>query len=150
MKIPKICIEIDTNKFPILDGEEEELVNDGTYGKSLCLYLERTLPQVDINVPFYCCEDWGWWVEIDHENFNMGLCIYSDPHYSDPSLWFKGKNPEKYVIISSIENDKRWSWSKFKKIDVTIKVQKVMDALYRVFKEDREIVKVTQLDDYPF
>jgi hypothetical protein len=140
--IPNTCVAIETVKFPILEGEEDELVNQGMYGKALCLYLETKLPLVGIEVPFFCCEDWGWWIEVKDDEFSMGLCIYSDPGAEN--------NPERYAIISSITKETKWSWSKFKKRDVSREVLKIMNAVEDVLKEDEEIGKVSRHDDYPF
>jgi hypothetical protein len=140
--IPNICVVIETKKFPVLEGEEDELVNENMYGKALCLYLEKSLPLVGIEVPFLCCEDWGWWIEVIDGEFKMGLCIYSDPDAI--------KNPEKYAIISSISNNTKWSWSKFRKIDVSKNVVKVMDTIDNLFRGDDEIEKVSRYDDFPF
>lgn len=136
------CIKIETKKFPILEGEDEELVNENMYGKALCQYLEKELPAFGIKTPSYCCEDWGWWLDVENGEFNMALCIYSDP---------EGKgNPEKYAIMPSILKDKKWSWSKFKKIDVSKDVLKIMNTLEDVFRKDSEITSVSRHDDFPF
>jgi len=34
--IPKTCLLIKTKKFPILTGEDEEIVNERMYEKALC------------------------------------------------------------------------------------------------------------------
>lgn len=139
--IPGTCIAIETKKFPILEGEEDELVNDNMYGKALCLYLKDRLPTKGVEVPTFLCEDWGWWIEIKDGDFTMGLCIYSDPEAE--------KDPEKYAIMSSI-SDKKWSWSKFKRIDLSENVLKVMGTVENIFKEDKEIESVSRHDGYPF
>ena len=61
--IPQSCLLIETKKFPVLEGEKEELVNEGMYGKALCAYLQVKLLLVGIQVPFFCNEDWGWWLQ---------------------------------------------------------------------------------------
>ena len=55
--IPNSCIKIETTKFPILEGEKDEIVNENMYGKAVCNYLEKELPKENIEVPFYCNED---------------------------------------------------------------------------------------------
>ena len=140
--IPGTCISIETERFPILEGEENELVNEGMYGKALCLYLEKKLPLNGIEVPSFCCEDWGWWIEVAQEKFQMGLCVYSDPS--------AGGNPDKYAVISSVTKETKWSWSKFRKIDVSDNVLKVMDTVEKVFREDDQIKSISRQDDYPF
>ena len=140
--IPGTCIQIETEKFPVLEGEEEELFNECMYGKALCLYLEKELPKLGIQVPSFCCEDWGWWVEVNADDFKMGLCVYSDPELED--------KPTRYAIMPSIKNGKKWVWSKFRKIDVTEDVVRIMDAVEKLFRDDNEITDVSRHDDYPF
>jgi len=136
------CIEIHTNKFPILEGEDDEIVNEGMYGKALCVYLQKELPKVGLEVPFFTSEDWGWWVEVKDNDFLLGLQIYSDSKSDE--------NPEKYAIMSSISESKKWSWRKFKKIEVSEQVTKIMNQLDTVFSNDTEIEFVKRHDDFPF
>jgi hypothetical protein len=140
--IPRACLAIETKKFPILEGEAEEIGNENMYGKALCKYLEQNLPKAGIKVPMFCAEDWGWWLEVEDTDFNMGLCIYSDPDAT--------QDPERYAILPSIDNERKWSWSKFRRVDVSARVLKVMDTLEDIFKRDREITAVTRHDDFPF
>jgi hypothetical protein len=62
-------------KSPNLEGEIDELVNEGIYGKALCLYLQAKLPLSGIEVPFFCNEDCGWRLQTEGNGFRMGLCI---------------------------------------------------------------------------
>ena len=140
--IPRMCVAIETKKFPVLEGEDEEIVNPNMYGKALCKYLEHKLPKAGISVPTFCAEDWGWWLEVQDNEFMMGLCIYSDPAAE--------QNPEKYAILPSITKEKKWSWSKFRSVNVSAQVLKVMDAVENTFKHDNEITAVTRHDDFPF
>jgi hypothetical protein len=140
--ILRSCVVIETKKFPILEGEDDEIVNERMYGKALCKYLEHNLPKAGIKVPFFCAEDWGWWLEVVDKDFKMGLCIYSDPDTKH--------DPERYAILPSILNEKKWSWSKFRNIDMSENVLKVMDDVEKLFKEDTEITAVTRHDDFPF
>ncbi len=130
-----------SSKFPILEGEESELVNKGFYGKALCQYLQDKLTKAGYQVPFYCCEDWGWWVELKGPGTPMGLLVYCMPEQ-------KG-DPKKYAIMSSITDEKMWSWRKLRKIEVGASVKKVMDDLEQLLKEDKEIDSVTRHDEYP-
>jgi len=136
------CITIETQKFPVLDGEEEELVNENMYGKALCIYLEKELPKIGIKVPLFLCEDWGWWLEVIDKDFKMGLCIYSHPDEED--------NPERYAVMSSITDEKKWIWSKLRRIDVSDNVQNIMDSIENIFKDDSEINNIMRHDDFPF
>src|SRR5688572_12772112 len=112
--IPNSWLKIETRKFPILEGEKEELINDDMYGKALCQYLAAKLPAAGIDVPSFCNEDWGWWLEVKRGPFKMGLCIYSEPEVET--------DPERYAIGPSIKEPKKWSWSKFGNEDVSQEV----------------------------
>lgn len=131
-----------TNKFPILEGEDEEITNENMYGKALCLYLENNLPKVGFEVPFYCNEDWGWWLEIKNENFGMALCIYSDPEAEG--------NPESYAVLPSITSEKIWSWRKFKKISVKDDVLAITNKLVELFENDNEISSISRHNEFPY
>jgi len=136
-------ISIESKKFPILDGEKEELINENMYGKALCQYLEQKLPKFSIEVPSFFCEDWGWWIDVISKDFKMGLCIYSHPDDKN--------NPERYAILSSITNEKKWVWSKLKRVDVSEDVKKIMDCIENIFKNDPDINKVERRnEDFPF
>lgn len=140
--IPLSCLLIATKKFPVLEGEKDEIVNPGMYGKALCQYLQTELPKAGVNVPFYCNEDWGWWLEVERNGFEMALCIYSDPGAN--------AHPERYALLPSIEAAKKWSWSRFKFIDLAQSVLGVVSVVEAVFKNDRDIQTVTRHDDFPF
>ena len=142
MIIPGTCIEIETTKFPIADGEDDEVINERMYGKALCRYLQSELPKFGIESPMYCCEDWGWWIELTLNDFKLGLQIYSDPDFD--------QNPERYAIMSSISTPRKWSWRKLAMIDMTDQVSDVMDRIEALFKSDPEIGVVKRLDDFPF
>jgi hypothetical protein len=140
--IPRSCIAIETSKFPIQKGEGEEIVNENMYGRALCEYLEERLPKAGVEVPMFCAEDWGWWLEVKDGDFTMGLCIYSDPDATG--------DPERYAILPSIMSEKKWVWLKMRSVDVSANVLKVMDTLEDIFKRDGEIRAVTRHDDFPF
>ena len=140
--IASSCIKIRTNKFPILEGEEEEIVNENMYGKALCLYLKQELPKSEVQVPFFCNADWGWWLEIEDGEFSMALCIYSDPDATG--------NPESYAIIPSIQEPKKWSWSKFRKIDNSENVINLMNKVAGIFENDKQITELSRHDEFPY
>ncbi len=112
------------------------------YGKALCLYLENELPKIGIEVPFYCNEDWGWWLEVLDGDFKMALCIYCETDDDD--------DPFKYTLMPSIVKSRVWSWSKFRKIDVSSQVLKIMHKLQCLFEKDTEVISVEKHNDYRF
>jgi len=140
--ISKSCLLIESKKFPVLPGEDQEITNEHMYGKALCQYLQSELPLVGISVPAYCSEDWGWWLGVEHGDIKMGLCIYSDPGVTE--------HPERYALLPSIHRAKKWSWAKFRMVDLSKDVLGVMDIVERVMKSDKDITVVSRQDDYPF
>ncbi len=125
-----------------MPGEDQEIVNERMYGKALCQYLGSVLPSAGLKVSSYCAEDWGWWLAFERDAFKMGLCIYSDPEAK--------KDPERYAILPSIQQAKKWSWSKFRNIDNSTDVLELVAVVERVLKRDSDICTVTRHDDYPF
>jgi hypothetical protein len=140
--IPQSCLLIVTKQFPVLPGEKDEVVNERMYGKALCRYLQARLPSTGINVPFFCSEDWGWWLKVERQGFTMSLCIYSDPEA-------KG-DPQRYALRPSMTTARQWSWRRLKKIDVSRDMLDLMTAVERLFRRDSEIQAVTRHDDFPY
>ena len=124
------CLLIETRKFSAPEGEKEELVNEGMVGNALCTYLQAKLPLVGIQVPFFCNEDWGWWLQTERHGFRMGLCIYADPGADT--------DPERYALMPSIHEPRQWSWSRFRWIDRSQDVMSIIDALEKIFTSDAD------------
>ena len=127
-----------------MDGEDKELVNEGMYGKALSIYLQSKLIDKGYKVPFYCNEDWGWWVEIKGFPHLMGLCIYGRVD-NDESKFISN-----YVIASGVADERKWSWSKFKFVETTRSVNKLMSDTFDIFKSDIDIQNTKILDDMPW
>ena len=133
-------IHIQSAKFHILPGEEEALINEGVFGKSLAEYLKLQLSQGGYDIPFICAEDWGWWVQLKGQPFTLGLCIYGLPK-DDGSL-------DLCVRVSAVP-ERRWSWTRFKFIDQTPWVTKLHDDLKHIFEGDKEISTLGYFADFP-
>lgn len=133
---------VTTDTFPMAEGEDEENANPGMYGKLICAYIKNNLPNYGVQVPGYVNEDWGWWVYAQLPGFTMGLCIYSDAKM--------GANPHRYVILSSIEGGKKWSWQKFRRVDVSEDVGEIFASLERLFTEEDGVKRVEMCDGFPF
>lgn len=134
-------IQIQTSQFPILNDEEDELVNPNTYGKSFARYLESHLKKRGYVIPFICCEDWGWWVEVSFEAMNDGICCYRE----------HDENSEcKFVCAPGLEPGRKWSWRKFRFIDVSNEHDKLVSNLMSIFGEDPNIEYISETDEFPF
>jgi len=134
-------IHIRSAKFPILPGEKEELVNEGMYGKALARYLQEKLSERGYHVPFFCCEDWGWWVELKNAPFVFGVCIYCGPEEDRPLNLF---------CTDGATAAKKWSWRKFRFIDTTPWAAKLHDDLVSIFRADSDIEVISTSLDSPF
>jgi hypothetical protein len=132
-------IHLRASKFPILAGETEELVNAGTYGRALAEYLQAKLTDAGYKAPFFCCEDWGWWVEIKDAPFAFGVCIYSVQQPDNELL--------DYYVCSGVTSPKAWSWRKFRWLDTTQWSERLHHDLVQLLRADPEIeVLATNLD----
>lgn len=133
-------IQINSAKFPILPGEKEEQVNDGSYGKALAEYLQVKLSERGYDAPFVCCEDWGWWVELKGAPFAFGVCIYSAS---------EKKDPVDFVCTGGTTVPRKWSWKRLRFVDTTPWVERLHEDLISVFKADEDVQIVGVFEDFP-
>jgi hypothetical protein len=133
-------IHIQSTKFPIQPGEAEELVNDGTFGKAFADYLQARLIERGYKVPFVCCEDWGWWVEVKGQPFALGLCVYGSPQ-EDDSL--------DLCVQVSAKPEKRWSWTRFQFIDRAPRVERLNSDLKEIVESDCDIRVLGYPEEFP-
>jgi hypothetical protein len=133
-------IHIRSSKFPILPGEKEELVNDGMYGKALAIYLQQQLIERGYKVPFLCCEDWGWWVELKTAPFAFGVCIYSNSC---------DEAPTEFVCTDGATGLRKWSWKKLRFVETATWVEKLHQDLLEVFNSDEDVEVLGVWDDFP-
>ncbi len=143
--IPGICVAIHTRKFHKMPGEDEELVNPGMYGRAICQYLQDNLREADHDIPWFCNEDWGWWIEVKGLAIPLGLTVYCRPD--------EAGNVHDYAVMSSVTEDKVWSWRKLTKViavDRVASVNRIMSDVFALFSKDREVERVSRNDDFPF
>lgn len=127
-------IHISSPKFRVLPGEDDELVNEGMYGKSLAQYLEVGLRECGYLVPFFCCEDWGWWVELSGFPFVFGVCIYGTD---------TGDGRLDLYVTDGAAGRRQWSWRRFQFANTDEAVAKLHGNLVRIFESDPDIVVIT-------
>lgn len=128
-------------RFPILPGDDDELVNEGMYGKALAEYLQRELAARGYEAPFVCCEDWGWWVELKGAPFVFGVCVYSGERESELV---------EFCCTDNLLGDRKWSWRKFSFIDTQPHREKLRADLIAIFEADSEIEYLGAKDEFPF
>ena len=116
-------------------------MNEGTYGKALALYLQEKLKGRGYNAPFFCCEDWGWWIELKDVPFVFGVCIYCGPEHGELSDLF---------CTDGATSAKKWSWRKFRFIDTAPWAEKLHADLVSIFQAEFEIHIVSTTLDSPY
>ena len=134
-------IHIRSPKFPILPGEDDEIINDGMYGKALSEYLQSRLIERRYEAPFVCAEDWGWWVELRGAPFTFGVSIYALPETNDPI---------EFVCTDGAVSPRKWSWKQFRFIDTAPWADKLHKDMIEIFKADKDVQIVGVSDDFPF
>lgn len=135
-------IHIKSAKFPILPGEQDEIVNDGMYGKALAEYLQTKLKMRGYQSPFCCCEDWGWWVDLRGFSIPFGVCIYSGTRHDD--------GVSEYACTDGARAKRQWSWKRFRFVDTQPMAEQLQQDLLTIFQADRNIVIIGTSDNYPF
>jgi len=134
-------IHVRSAKFPILPGEEKELVNEGMYGKAVAEYLQAKLKDRGYNAPFYCCEDWGWWVELKDAPFGFGVCIYCGQ---------KRDGLLDFFCTDGAVGRKKWSWKRFRFVDTAPWAEKLHEDLVAIFHADPEVQLINTACEDPF
>ena len=134
-------IHIQTSIFLPLPNEEDELVNEGAYGKAFCLFLERKLPESGFSVTRYLAEDWGWWVEIDNSVKPLELAIY----YSDNDTTEKD-----YALLLDVRKPSFFSFKKFKRLSREEDINALQTSLEMLMSSTDGIKVVGISEEFPF
>ncbi len=129
----KTQVEFKSDKFPPYDGEEEQ-INPGLWGKRLAEYLQENLPQQGLKVTSIGMEDWGWMVELENEEFPLWIGCGHQNGADDEFLCF-------------IEPSKPFVRKGFKKIDTTVQVARVSEALKKVLEANPDIHHINWMSD---
>ena len=133
-------MHIRSARFPVQEGEEQEIVNPRTYGRAFAEYLKESLRALGYDCPWVCCEDWGWWVEVRLSSVSLGLCCYREHDENTPC---------EFVCTPSLEKTRVWSWKRVGHIDVAEPLQRLMRDLEQVFKDDPDIEFLGVTDTFP-
>ncbi len=111
------------------------------YGKAVAQYLQAKLKDRGYDVPFYCCEDWGWWVELKNAPFAFGVCIYCNQERDGPLDFF---------CTAGVHGRRKWSWKQFRFVDTAPWAEKLHGDLIAIFRADPEVQLIqTELEE-PF
>ena len=157
-------IEIDAPHLCVLEGESEELCNDGIYGKALAEYLQSHLSWIGYSVPWVVCEDWGWYVPAEIDGFRIAICVYGFPRQDDKTAnanyaEYGGPPKELYSVpvgsplslCVTVDTQPRryWDWRRFRRIDRSDVVAKLNQDLIAIFDSDSQITIVRLTAQFP-
>lgn len=127
----KTQVNFRSNMFPPYDDEEEgDEVNPGLWGKRLAEYLQKHLPSHGIQVSSIFAEDWGWIVKLENDEFPLWIGCGHQEEADDTFMCCI--EPSKPFI-------RRWL---LKKIDTTATVNRVAEALKKIFESSPDIRNV--------
>ncbi|QEG01439.1 hypothetical protein Mal15_55150 [Stieleria maiorica] len=134
-------LRVRSPKLGVMPGEEEELVNEGMYGKAFALYLRDALGRKGCQATQVVCEDWGWWVTVSGLPFSCGIGIYGMriDHSDDLDLCVTVLTPR----------GKKWSWSRFRFVDTTADVDRLHEAIREICAADDDVTIVAETPGFP-
>ena len=124
----KTQVEFRSSKFPPYAGEEEQ-INPGLWGKRLAEYLVQRLSERGIETEAMIAEDWGWYVPVRNEGFELALCC--GHQYGDDDQFLCFTDPHKPLVRKL-----------FKKIDGTAQFTRLIEALQGVLSSDPDIREI--------
>jgi len=134
-------IHFRTSIFPPLPNEAEELVNEGMYGKAVCQFLERELPQRGFEVIRYVAEDWGWWIEVENSVKSLELAIYSGGH---------DISEMDYAILLDIRKPSFFSLKKMKRVSRETEMKSLQSALEDLISSTPNVKLMSITEEFPF
>ena len=124
-------LHIRSTKLRILPGEDDELVNEGMYGKACAQYLQSNLSSRGYSVPFFVCEDWGWWVEVKGLDFTCGIGVYG--------MQIDDSEDLDICVTVLTPKCKKWNWTKLRSIDTSVEVNKLHETIRTILGDDNDV-----------
>ncbi len=121
----KTKVEFRSSKFPPYEGEEEQ-INPGLWGKRLAEYLAQKLAERGIETEELVAEDWGWYIPVRNDEFQLALCCGHQNGNDDEFLCFT--DPSTPVVKKL-----------FRKIDAAPQLMRLTEALQQILSSDPEI-----------
>ena len=116
-----------------LNDEHDDFINPGLYALELADFLASELAQRGYPIRFRCQEDWGHWLELEHDGkFTLAVCCANtEETFADQPEHRVFLEPRKPVIRKF-----------FKKIDVQSDVEKLATTLKEIFESSASIDNV--------
>jgi len=124
----KTQVEFRSSKFPPYEGEEDE-INPGLWGKRLTEYLASELAKKGIDTDEMTVEDWGCYLPVRNEGFDLALCCGHQYGDDDQFLVFTEPSTPKVKKL-------------FRTIDAEPQLTRILDALRKILESDTDIREI--------
>jgi hypothetical protein len=124
----KTQVEFRSSKFPPYEGEEDE-INPGLWGKRLTEYLASELAKRGIFTDEMIVEDWGCYLPVRNEGFDLALCCGHQYGDDDQFLVFTEPSTPKVKKL-------------FRTIDAEPQLTRILDALRKILEADTDIREI--------
>lgn len=121
-------VEFRSSQFPPYEGEEEEM-NPGVWGKRLTEYLIKKLAEHGIETEEMAIEDWGCYLPIPNDGFQLALCCGHQDGDDDQFLVFTEPSTP---LVKKL----------FRSIDATPQLTRLLDTLRLILDADSEICDI--------
>ena len=128
----KTQVEFRSSKFPPYEGEEEE-INPGLWGRRLAEYLVQKLAESGVETEDIIAEDWGYYIPVRNEGFELALCCGHQNGDDDEFLCFT--EPDKPVIKKLFRN-----------VDATARLSGLIEALENILSSDPDIREIVWIE----
>ena len=126
-------VEFRSDLFAPYEGEERE-DHPGVWGRRLAEYLREKFAAAGIKTGELWPEDWGWCLEFENEAFPVWIGC---GHYEeDPDAYLCFVEPSQPVIRRL-----------FRKVDTTVAVRPVVEALGAILSSEPGITDVRWWDE---
>lgn len=137
---PPKYIHLRSARFPVMPDEVETSMNPGTCGQSLAEYVHQNLRTMGWDSASFCGEDWGWWVDLRVRGESLGICCRRG-----------GEAPGMCDLVCYISPvvARRWSWWRFRFVDITDDLHRLQRDLEQMFQADPEVTYVGTFDESP-
>ena len=135
-------LHVRSPKLGVMPGEDDELINEGMYGKAFARYLQDHLIENGYEAPDVVCEDWGWWVTIDGLPYRCGIGIYG--------MQISDTDDLDLCVTVLTPRGKKWSWSSFRFVDTTAEVERLHKTIRDICEADEDVAVVDETPDFPF
>ena len=116
-----------------LDEAHDDFINPGVYALELANFLEGELSQRGYPARFRCQEDWGHWMELEHEgNYTLAVCC------SNAGENASGQAEHRIFLVP----DKPVIRKLFRKIDVRSDLERLAATLKKLLENKPQIESI--------